>query len=115
MTKLFRNFATFALLLAGVLAAPVYAGGSLLFLGINLKVDVSPIQVPAPTVAGNFTYGVACVPSAGISPPFTFPSPATTFSFPPSNGLTPISQSGFLQSSDAKAQPPRLKPRRAPN
>ncbi len=107
MTKIFRKFAMIALLLAGVLAAPAYAGGGgSLFLAINLKVNVNPVQLPAPVVAGDFTYGVTCVSSGGsLNPPFTFPSPATTFSFPPRNGLTPISEFGFFSSNPLETPP----------
>lgn len=74
-----------ALLLLIQLGSTAHAGISSATIRINLSVVNSPVPTSAPTLTGNFTYGIVCVPPSG---PVMVWAPATpTIAV---NGPTPL-------------------------
>jgi Divergent InlB B-repeat domain/IPTL-CTERM motif len=94
------GLAGITLLLLSQLSATAHAGISGTTVRLNLSVVNSPVPIVAPTLAGNFTYGITCTTPSGPAYVWVPTTPTITV-----NAATPLTGIGVLYSGTATTAP----------
>ncbi len=89
-----------ALLLLSQLSSTAHAGISGTTIRLNLSVVNSPVPTVAPTLSGNFTYGITCTTPSGPAYVWVPTTPTITV-----NAATPLTSIGVVYSGTATTVP----------
>ncbi|MBP6528864.1 MAG: hypothetical protein KA260_02000 [Burkholderiales bacterium] len=103
MNRLLRQLAGLAgLMVLGLtqFGTAAHAGISSAVIRINLSVVTTPAPILAPTLSGNFTYGVNCTVVSG--PAFIWSPASVTMSV---NAATPLTSAGTMTSGNSTTSP----------